>query len=51
MTQYNLGVDYAQFPIGDRAANLQKAIDSFTRALRIFAADSPPADCRFTARA
>ncbi len=50
MTQYNVGVAYAQVPIGDRAGNLQKAIDSFTQALRIFTADIVPADCRFTAR-
>ena len=42
MTQNNLGTAYAELPTGDRAANLARAIDCYTQALRFFTAEAAP---------
>jgi CHAT domain-containing protein len=44
MTQYHLGTAYKELPIGDRAANLSRAIKCFTEALRIITAEAAPYD-------
>ena len=41
-TQNNLGNAYADLPAGDRAANLNRAIDCYTQALRFFTAEADP---------
>ena len=38
-----------ELPAGDRAANLARAIDCYTQALRFHTAEAAPADCRITA--
>ena len=43
MTEHNLGAAYAGLPSGDRAANLARAIECFTEALRFFTAEAAPA--------
>jgi CHAT domain-containing protein len=50
MTQNGLGEAYKRLPTGDRAANLTRAIDCFTQALRFRTAETAPAECRLTAR-
>jgi CHAT domain-containing protein/tetratricopeptide (TPR) repeat protein len=40
--QHNLGLAYAQMPTGDRAANLARAIECFTEALRFRTAEADP---------
>ena len=42
MTQDNLGSAYADLPTGDRAANLARAIDCYTEALRFYTAQAAP---------
>ena len=42
MTQNNLGTAYADLPTGDRAANLARAIDCYTQALRFCTAEAAP---------
>jgi CHAT domain-containing protein len=44
MTQNNLGIAYRQLPVGDRAANLQKAIACFEQALRVYTPEDAPFD-------
>ena len=44
MTQNNLGNAYAELPTGDRAANLARAIDCYTEALRFRTAEAAPLD-------
>ena len=46
MTQNNLGSAYAELPTGDRAANLARAIDCYTQALRFRTAEAAPAGLR-----
>ena len=48
MTQNNLGTAYASLPTGDRAANLARAIDCYTQALRFYTAEAAPADYAVT---
>ena len=43
-TQNNLGIAYADLPSGDRAANLARAIDCYTEALRFRTAEAAPLD-------
>ena len=43
-TQNNLGAACSALPTGDRAANLQKAIDAFQAALRVTTEKDFPAD-------
>ena len=43
-TQINLGNAYAEFPGGDRSANLQQAIGCYTEALRFHTAEAAPFD-------
>ncbi|MEI4920855.1 hypothetical protein Q8G81_35455, partial [Klebsiella pneumoniae] len=42
--QYNLGLAYVDMRTGDRAANLARAIDCFTEALRFCTAAADPAN-------
>ena len=46
MTQNNLGTAYADLPTGDRAANLARAIDCYTQALRFRTAEAAPLGLR-----
>ena len=48
MTQNNLGTAYAELPTGDRAANLARAIDCYTEALRFCTAEAAPLDYAMT---
>ena len=48
MTQNNLGIAYAELPTGDRAANLARAIDCYTEALRFRTAEAAPLDYAMT---
>ena len=43
-TQNNLGTAYQELPTGDRAANLARAIDCYTQALRFRTAEAAPAN-------
>ena len=45
-TQNNLGIAYADLPVGDRAANLQKAIACYEQALRFRTPEAAPDGCR-----
>ena len=42
MTQNNLGAAYRELPAGDRAANLARAIDCYTQALRFRTPEAAP---------
>ena len=44
MIQNNLGNTYTELLAGDRAAYLQQAIVCYTEALRIYTAESDPAE-------
>ena len=44
----NLGGAYAELPVRDRAANLQKAIACYEQALRIFTPEAAPRDYALT---
>ena len=48
MTQNNLGNAYAELPTGDRAANLARAIDCYTEALRFYTAEAAPLEYAMT---
>jgi tetratricopeptide (TPR) repeat protein len=44
MTLNNLGIAYAELPIGDHAENLDQAIGGYQKALQVFAEDKFPVE-------